>query len=157
MTGISRNEVLAIRGQDVLRDRIAIRRCVQVGTERTRWLELDPPRARAVHVDEEVIRRLRGVGTEDLVFGNGTSGVPSPRQVSQDFDAACAAYGLPRIGLRGLRDTHAVLLLRTGAPIGLVSQRLGHATVTATLRRYGSVVPSDDADVARCLSRMVLR
>ena len=35
---------------------------------------------------------------------------------------------LPRIRLHDLRDTHASIAVKAGVPIGVVSERLGHAS-----------------------------
>jgi integrase len=48
---------------------------------------------------------------------------------------------VPMIRVRDLRHTHATILLGAGVPVKVVSERLGHATVTITLGIYAHVMP----------------
>ena len=56
-----------------------------------------------------------------------------PDRFSQVFDLLVKRSGLPRIRLHDLRHTHATLLLKAGVPVKVVSERLGHASITITL------------------------
>jgi integrase len=46
-----------------------------------------------------------------------------------------------RITLHGTRHSHAVTALRAGIDAKVVSERLGHASVSFTLDKYGSALP----------------
>jgi integrase len=79
---------------------------------------------------------------EDLVFctpigapicGNHLSG--------RDFPALLKEAGLPRIRFHDLRHTCATLLLWRGVHPKVVSELLGHTTITMTLDRYSHVLP----------------
>ena len=50
-----------------------------------------------------------------------------------------------------LRHTNASLLIHSGASILLVSKRLGHASTTITMDRYGHLYPSAEAAMADAL------
>lgn len=54
-----------------------------------------------------------------------------------------------------LAHTHATHLLAAGANIKVVSERLGHASLSFTLDTYGHVLPSQQADVAAAVARLV--
>lgn len=41
--------------------------------------------------------------------------------------------GLPHASFHSLRHVHASLLLAGGVPLAIVSQRLGHSTITITI------------------------
>jgi integrase len=57
---------------------------------------------------------------------------------------------LPTIPLRNARHTHATLLLKAGVHPKIVSERLGHSTVSITLDIYSHVLPDmQDEAVAR--------
>jgi len=45
------------------------------------------------------------------------------------------------IRVHDLRHTHASVLLAAGVPVKVVSERLGHATVTITLETYQHIMP----------------
>ncbi|MGH7764746.1 MAG: tyrosine-type recombinase/integrase, partial [Candidatus Dormibacteraceae bacterium] len=55
---------------------------------------------------------------------------------------------LPKIGLHGLRHSHATLLLEDGADAKTVNERLGHDSVGTTLELYAHVTPKMRANAA---------
>ena len=55
---------------------------------------------------------------------------------------------LPKIGLHGLRLTHATLLLEDGFDVKTVSERLGHDSIQTTLELYVHVTPRMRASAA---------
>jgi integrase len=61
--------------------------------------------------------------------------------VVRHFKAVLKATGLPDIRLYDLRHTCASLLLAAGENPKVVSERLGHASVTLTLDTYSHVLP----------------
>jgi integrase len=54
-----------------------------------------------------------------------------------------------------LRHTHATLLLANGVPVKVVSERLGHATVTITMEIYQHVLPGMQAEAAAKFAELV--
>jgi integrase len=60
-----------------------------------------------------------------------------------------------KIRFHDLRHTVASLLLSKGHSLRAVSQRLGHANPTMTLRVYAHCMPTDDAQLAESLDRMI--
>ena len=60
-----------------------------------------------------------------------------------------------RITLHDLRDTHASLLAKSGVPIEVISQRLGHSTISITVDRYITVYRERDLAAAEAFDRMV--
>jgi integrase len=63
-----------------------------------------------------------------------------PQSVSRSFERTRAAAKQPRIRLHDLRHTHATLALAVGIHPKVVSERLGHATVSITLDTYSHAV-----------------
>jgi integrase len=49
----------------------------------------------------------------------------------------------------------ATLLLQAGVPPKVISERLGHSTMTLTIETYSHVVPGLDADAANRLVRVL--
>lgn len=49
---------------------------------------------------------------------------------------------LPSITLKGLRHTHATLLLQSGVNPKVVQERLGHSDISTTLNIYTHVTPT---------------
>jgi integrase len=62
------------------------------------------------------------------------------------FARLVRAAPVPAIRLHDLRHLHATQMLAAGVPVPVVSQRLGHATVTMTLNSYAHVLPAMDAE-----------
>ncbi|GAA3808920.1 hypothetical protein GCM10022226_31500 [Sphaerisporangium flaviroseum] len=62
---------------------------------------------------------------------------------------------LPKIRLHDLRHTHPTLLLARGEPIKVVSERLGHASVTVTLTYYADVMPGNQRTAAEKFAALV--
>ncbi len=59
------------------------------------------------------------------------------------------------IRFHDLRHSVASLLLSKGHSLRAVSQRLGHANPTMTLRVYAHCMPNDDAQLAEGLARLM--
>lgn len=86
-----------------------------------------------------------GTGPEALVFLTPScKAVRHTLFVARVFKPAIAAAVPHKAHLRwhDLRHTCATLLIAAGAHAKLVQERLGHASITATLNLYGHVLPS---------------
>jgi integrase len=65
--------------------------------------------------------------------------------------------GLPHIRLYDLRHTCATLLLLADVPAKVVSERLGHSSITLTLDTYSHVLPTMQQRAADALGRLLGR
>ena len=63
--------------------------------------------------------------------------------------------GLPPIRLHDVRHSYATAALRAGVPVKVVSERLGHASVTITLDVYGHVIPGQQGQAAAKFAAVV--
>ena len=78
----------------------------------------------------------------DLVFAGKTGNPPDYRHIYDNyFKPIIETAGLPSIRLYDLRHTCATLLLAANENPKIVSERLGHASVTMTLDTYSHVLP----------------
>jgi len=172
MTGMRRGEVLGLRWDDIDfdRDSLAVRQAIVAAgydtyvetpkSHRSRTVDLDPITVRALRTrrKEQLEERLAGDSgylASDLVFTNPDGSLVHPDTFTQAFDRKVEQTGLRRITLHGLRHTHATLLLKAGVPVHVVSQRLGHSDPGFTLRQYGHVLPSMQADAVNKITAMV--
>jgi integrase len=96
------------------------------------------------------------------VFPSATGGPIHPSNASVEFHRVVGAANLPEITPHGLRHTHASLLLSLqseefpkGVPVEVVSQRLGHASVSFTLDTYRHVYPRERRAAAVPLTDLV--
>ena len=62
---------------------------------------------------------------------------------------------MPRIRLHDLRHTHAAVALAAGINPKIVSESLGHATISITLHTYSHVIPAMQEDPAEKIARVV--
>lgn len=159
-TGMRRSEALALRWGDLnfTTGRLAIRRAADV-TTRNKAKTTKTGSARVLDLDTESLAVLkaykakRGAISLDLaradsyVFGNDAGEIRSPNEVSRRWTtrvrrAQADMDELPRVTLKGLRHTHATLLLELGEHPKVVQERLGHSTITTTMNIYSHVTPT---------------
>ena len=84
---------------------------------------------------------------ESFVFGTLDGTVRNPADVGERWSRTvrrCQAE-FPDLGsltIKGLRHTHATLMLESGVHAKVVQERLGHSNVTTTLNIYAHVTPT---------------
>lgn len=71
------------------------------------------------------------------------------------FARIVSAARLEHLRIHDLRHTAATLMLRAGVHPKVVSERLGHATVSITLDTYNHVLPDMQRDAAEALGRLM--
>lgn len=84
----------------------------------------------------------------DLVITNAVGEPVRPSTASTHFRTVARAAGLDGLRFHDCRHTHATILLKTGVPPHVVSQRLGHASVAFTLEVYSWVLPGQQRAAA---------
>jgi integrase len=180
-TGMRRGELLGLRWRDLDLDatRLSVRRSVGVVKTKGKGEQLvegstKSGRERVVDLDRQTVEALRRyrvaragldlrLARDDaLIFGDLEGGYLNPDRFSRRVTralAACAsqpdAPTLPTIRVHDLRHTHATLLLANGIPVKVVSERLGHATVTITMEIYQHVLPGMQAEAAAKFAAIV--
>jgi integrase len=75
--------------------------------------------------------------------------------VTQQFQAACARAGLPRLRFHDLRHGTATLLLTAGVDLKTISALLGHSTISLTANTYAGIVPALKADAMERLGALL--
>ncbi len=103
-------------------------------------------KTRAVLIQPKLWRELAGLrgtgGSDDPVF-RSARGALVRSQVHRVVKAAAARAGLPpELSAHWLRHAHASHALDHGAPVHVLQQSLGHASLTTTTR-YAHVRPGD--------------
>ena len=85
-----------------------------------------------------------------------------PERFSREFDRKQSTYNrlhpdtpLPRLRLHDLRHTWATLALAAGVHPKIVSERLGHSTISITLDLYSHVLPGMQSEAAEQVSNMI--
>lgn len=91
----------------------------------------------------------------DLVFC-GLRGRPlQPSTIYHAHVRMARQAGVRRIPFHSLRHTHATLLLLANVPVKVVSERLGHASVTITMQIYQHVLPEMQAEATAKLEQLL--
>lgn len=172
MTGARRGEIAGLRWVDVDLDgaRITIRQALlSVGREvyvsspksyRGRTVDLDRGTVEQLEAHRERQVRARAAFWGDwqntgYVFTKRDGSPLNPRTLSQAFVWLVDNSGLPRIRLHDLRHTHASIAVKAGVSIGVVSERLGHASPEFTLHRYIHLLPGMQREAADIIARAV--
>ena len=170
--GLRPSEALAVRWADLNGDTVSIRR---VAVDKPgRPLHYAPPKTaksrRAVVLPEVVVHELaahrkrqaaeRLAAPEwedgDLIFADERGAPLRQDPVRRRWNRLRDAVGLPP-GLTpyGLRHSAATMLLAAGVPLKIVSERLGHSTITLTGDTYSHVHESMQREAADALQRLV--
>ena len=106
------------------------------------------------HKADQGTQRLRlGAAYDDqgLVCARPDGRIWSPGAISSAFQDLMRKATIPRIRFHDQRHGHATQLLRQGEHPKVVSERLGHASVSITLDTYSHVVPGLQEQAARRL------
>jgi integrase len=162
-TGLRRGELAGLRWADwqpathrlpIARSRQSVGgRAVEIPTKTAasrRCIDLDATTEHILRVWRQRQRRDRlPAATDDPIFTNTVGEPLHPESITQVFDRQVARLGLPRIRFHDLRHTHASLLVAAGAPIKVVSERLGHAHPGFTMATYQHLLPGMGAAAAR--------
>ena len=97
----------------------------------------------------------RGWTDTGLVFTKESGEALHPEDATRYFRQAVKKAMMPTIRLHDLRHTHATLALRAGIHPKVVSERLGHATVSITLDTYSHAIPAMQEEAAALIAGLV--
>jgi integrase len=159
-TGVRRGEAIAVKWKDLnLTDRkISIRRAADSARARATKVT-KTGRERLVELTDSAVQMLIAwreqravlgpefVQPDSFIFGTLDNQLRTPNDVSAQWarimkKAQSTFGGLPWVTLKGLRHTHATLLLQSGEASKVVQERLGHSDIGTTLNIYSHVTPT---------------
>ncbi|MGO8684502.1 MAG: site-specific integrase, partial [Thermoleophilia bacterium] len=173
MTGMRRGEALGLRWSDVDLEagRLAVRRAL---IPNGRGVIISEPKTakgrRVIALDPGTVEVLKAQAARQLAeqqqwadnwsdsgyvftYENGAS--LDPESVSRYWRQAVKRSLLPPIRLHDLRHTHATLALQAGIHPKVISERLGHATVSITLDTYSHAIPAMQEEAAALIAGLV--
>lgn len=172
-TGLRPGEALALKWTDLDEDRLRVQRNLRrtknggweladpktPGSRRTVTLPESALSALTAHRTAQARERLK-LGPDyqdlDLIFctAKGTP-LDIPGITRRHFRPLLEAAGLPPIRLYDLRHTCATLLLAANVHPKVVTERLGHSSVTLTMDTYSHVLPTMQDGPAEQLERLL--
>jgi integrase len=160
MTGMRRSEAVALKWSDLnlATATLAIRRAADVSVSRavkstktytSRSVMIDPKTLEVLtrYKDLREILGAEFVANDAFIFATLNNELRIPNDVTARWSRlVLKAQGdnpdLPSITLKGLRHTHATLLLQSGINPKIVQERLGHSDISTTLNIYTHVTPT---------------
>jgi len=164
-TGLRPSEYLALRISDFdsARSTLTITRTLE--RAKGKWTFADtkrPGSRRTVALPAEIAELVReriasyALRPDVLIFQGAARGPIHERNLVQRcFKPLLRRAGLPNLRLYDLRHSFAMLALREGVPVQLVSEQLGHASVAFTLDVYGHVLDESRSASAERLSQLL--
>ena len=153
-TGLRRGEGMALTWENVNLNLGTLFVAFTVVKVKERLIVKRPKTRRAVRtidLDEGTIDVLKehrarqiasGVsdGHSGLVFPNGSGEWMKPTTMDRDLKQLASRVGADGLTFHDFRHFHATVALQQGQSVVVVSQRLGHADPSITLRVYGHVL-----------------
>ena len=91
----------------------------------------------------------------DFVFTDRDGTPMSPDGATQNFTEIVRKNQLPHLTLHGLRHAHATLLLTSGLQPKVISERLGHSSISTTMDTYSHVLPSLQREAAAAIDKIL--
>lgn len=171
-TGMRKGEILGLKWEDIDFEagRISVKRNLQRIDGHGLILQEAPKTERSrrvVDISDSVVEVLKqhkrrqaeellllGIRS-DMVFTTTKGKWVDPSWIKNTFHVIAKKAGNPRIRFHDLRHTHATLMLKAGVHPKVVSERLGHSTITITLDTYSHVIPSIQKDAANKLETLI--
>jgi integrase len=175
-TGLRQGELLGLAWDDVdlegFTPTLTVRRALvrtATGTELAepktarsrRTIELGPVTVRALRrrrTRQKESRLATGDLWQDrdgLVFTDPIGRRMAARHVAESFSLTLARLGLPHVRFHDLRHGYASLLLAQGVPLRLVSEQLGHSTLTITADIYTHLDREQRRQAADAIERAI--
>lgn len=164
-TGMRRGEILALRWDDVDLDAqvATVQRSLEVTkagglrmketkTGRSRRVDLAPYTVQALraHKGAQSLHRISAGAdyqNQNLVCARADGTPIPPNSVTQAFQDVRKKAGFT-LRFHDLRHSHVSQLIRQGAPINVISSRIGHAGSAITMDVYGHLFPGMGRDAA---------
>lgn len=147
-SGLRPGEALALEWKDLEGDRLRITK--SLSRTETGGIAVGPTKTntmRSVVLPKATVDLLHRARAEQnpkrpLMFATRVGTPFNVNNVASIFKTTSEALGMPRVTLYSLRHAHATDLLSRGVNPKIVSERLGHSTVSMTLDTYSHVLPS---------------
>lgn len=171
LCGLRRGEIFAIRWSDIdlITGRLQVRRSLDYTSGKAIFKEPKTDRGRRmVALPARMVEILRQHKNEQEILKTMKSdeyhdqglvcclddGRPVLYAVNDSFNRILKRAALPHIRFHDLRHSHATALLGAGVNPKIVSERLGHSTISLTMDVYSHVLPDMQREAAAKIDRL---
>lgn len=171
MTGMRQGEILGLRWSDIdfekrnltIQQTVNRHREIVTGAKTkksVRSVAISPETVEALKEHRKMIMEERvalgpAYQNNDLVVCTHFGGPVTQRAIQKVWTSFLKKTGAPKITFHDLRHTHASLLIKQGVHIKVISERLGHSSVSITMDTYGHLMPNMQEDAAAGLDAII--
>ncbi|GIO04756.1 site-specific integrase [Brevibacillus reuszeri] len=171
MTGMRQGEILGLRWSDIDFDKRTLtiqqtvnrHREIKAGAKTKksmRSVALSPETIEALKDHRQFIVQERvalgpAYENNNLVVCTQFGGPVTQRAIQKVWTSFLRKTNAPKITFHDLRHTHATLLIKQGVHIKVISERLGHSSVSITMDTYGHLMPNMQEDAAVGLDSVI--
>ncbi|KGE20652.1 site-specific integrase [Paenibacillus wynnii] len=173
MTGMRQGEILGLRWSDIdfenkslhIQQTVTKRRRIKDGAKTASSI-------RSVALSTDTVEKLKEhrkmilqdrlfVGQDyqnyDLVVCTATGGPATTRSVYRAWERFLVKYEAPHITFHDLRHTHVAMMIKQGVHMKVISERLGHSSISVTMDIYGHLLPNMQSDAAELMDKLNTR
>ncbi|GIO33758.1 site-specific integrase [Paenibacillus albilobatus] len=170
MTGMRQGEILGLRWSDIdfenkslhIQQTVTKRRRIKDGAK-------TPSSIRSVALSTDTIEKLKEhrsiilqerlfYGEEyqnnDLVVCTATGGPATARNIYRAWERFLEKHKAPHITFHDLRHTHVAMMIKQGVHMKVISERLGHSSISVTMDIYGHLLPNMQSDAAEQMDKL---
>ncbi|WP_019123627.1 tyrosine-type recombinase/integrase [Brevibacillus massiliensis] len=171
MTGMRQGEILGLRWSDIdfekrnltIQQTVNRHREIKAGAKTkksVRSVAISPETVEVLKEHRKMIMEERvalgpAYQNNDLVVCTQFGGPVTQRAIQKVWNSFLKKTGAPKITFHDLRHTHASLLIKQGVHIKVISERLGHSSVSITMDTYGHLMPNMQEDAATGLDTII--
>ena len=171
-TGMRPSEYLALKWSDIDWQRGTASVCRTIQVTGSEWAFDDTKRKRSRRIVklqnfvlealQELLKKREGEREgncptmHELIFVSPTGLPLKQRAVKREFRKLLAIAGIRSVRLYDLRHTAATLAIAAGVSVKVISDQLGHASISFTLERYSHVLPSIQDEAAAKVERLLV-
>lgn len=171
MTGMRQGEILGLRWSDIdfekrnltIQQTVNRHREIKAGAKTIksmRSVALSPDTIEVLKEHRKLIMMEQvahgpAYQNNDLVVCTKFGGPVTQRAIQKVWTSFLKKTGAPKITFHDLRHTHASLLIKQGVHIKVISERLGHSSVSITMDTYGHLMPNMQEDAANGLDALM--
>ncbi|WP_145038641.1 tyrosine-type recombinase/integrase [Paenibacillus sp. Y412MC10] len=170
MTGMRQGEILGLRWSDIdfenktlhIQQTVTKNRRIKEGAKtqssvRSVALSTDTIKTLKEHraiILQERLQYGEEYHNHDLVVCTNFGGPATTRSVYKAWERFIEKCKAPKITFHDLRHTHVSMLIKQGVHMKVISERLGHSSISVTMDIYGHLLPNMQEQAAELIDQL---